>query len=291
MASETSRPATGTVASLPLAVALAGLFFCPWVKLSCSPQAMLAAMPQESGKAPAGLSFEDFASQAPELTPIGQASGWQLARGDMSPVRRESDRAPKINQGDGPEPRRWLYVCLLLPAAVLVAGGVNLAGKLSDPGAGKILLVAGLAGAAAVGMASRTDYFDDIVHQSSCPVSAAKARPQMERVIRTDTTPYLWTSLGLYGLLAVCGLSTLAAASNREEDWYATGASSPSAQQAPRMQPPGVPAHPTWRGNEGTAPGAGGAGAAETSQASTMAAARKPSGELPTFGPDINGGS
>ena len=286
MASKTSRPLTGAAASLPLAVGLVGLFFCPWVELSCSPQAMLAAMPDEQGDAPPGMSFQDFAASAPELTPIGQASGWQLARGEMSPARdEETGEVKEVDQGKGPEARPWLYFCLALPVAALAAGGLALGGVLSVGTAGKILLVAGVAGAGLVGLASQTDYCDDILGQSACPIAAAKAKPQMEGLIRTEATPYLWTSLGLYGLLAVCGLSTLGVASAEAERWHTAEAGSPldrGVQGSPQANglPPGM-----WREGEGQAGTAVPAGGDPMQDRR-----RRPSDELPSFGEDVNGG-
>jgi hypothetical protein len=165
-----------------------------------------------------------------ERTELGGASGWQLARGDMTPARRFERQAESVRQESEGLPRKrfWAYFGLALPALLLLAALAGAFGSLSARGAGRGLLLLGLTGAIVMLAAASVNYVDDIMSKSRQELAQAAANPanakarseaarsldqaetNMRKAIVTGTTPYLWASLAMYGLIAACGVAAKA---------------------------------------------------------------------------------
>ncbi len=208
----------GAMLPLPASVVLGVLFFMPWVTLSCDTQAALQA-----GEMPP-LSPE----QQLELernSKLIQASGWQLARGEVTettvaPIQRNGFQ----QQGEIPSSRVWAYTGLGLPVLLLLISAMRLSGGMPPGKAGGWMVVVGLAGIVLTLVVFSVNYVDDVTAEFETAESAdlghmtmrsrnqlQLASRQVERqlndLLKTDTTPYLWISLGLYVLVAGCGLS------------------------------------------------------------------------------------
>lgn len=201
-----SRASFTGIVSLPSAVALGVLFFLPWLRLSCSAQGMMDA--GEMQDAP------PFVMSAMGTQEIGRASGWDLARGEITPAHGSKPPARPDGAPQFPKPRLWVYVGLLLPVLAAIASLLVLGGRMPAGGAGKAMVVLGVAGIVLLLLVSQIDYVDDAVSlQTSghppCPAAAqseALATSKMKQILKTQATGYLWASMALYGVVAACGL-------------------------------------------------------------------------------------
>ena len=254
------RPGIGIVASVPMSLLLAGLFFAPWVRLSCRPEAITDDMP--SGQFPAGMQIPDDARE------IAQASGWQLAGGDLSlqgQYKEQEEQFRRQTQDQEiPRARPWVYACLAIPIGLLVVGAMGAVGMIRTGGGGWLLLLAatGLGFTMAV---ARVEYVDDAMDEARKDFDKAKqqqplgfrnemegaiaeAETRMKETLPTEATPYLWVSMGLYALVGFCGVATMvnpgqAAASARQEFHHdrRQQASDPFGRPA---RPGGLASHP-----------------------------------------------
>jgi hypothetical protein len=248
------RPHISSIASLPLSALLLVFFFLPWMRLSCDPRAAARMASQR----PAGLPLEMLSSME-----IGHASGWQLANGSMT-FNQTPANAQGMAPTDGeksPNARPWLYLCLALPILMLMTGALALTGSLSRHGAGKALLLLGIAGLGLSLAALSIDYIDDITDQAVDQVEgdAGGLSPtgrmafqrqldvmggQLKKFIKTKATPFLWATLGLYAAIAACGLAGLNAPEELSEPvheqpapaWRATPAREPEPRPQPQPQ-------------------------------------------------------
>lgn len=211
LSTSTPRIPVSLVASVPTAVALGVLFFLPWTKVSCSSEKVGSRSPYRHYVSTAGPSL-------PEITmEVGQASGWELARGEFRSDPRLGVQA-QIDAHDVPASRPWVYVGVALPAlagllGMLAAGGVRRAGL------SRLIVLIGLGGVGLMVAVSLVDFTDDIIsHIQTQAAQQGRAVPparlsQMEaelpQIIQTAPTPWIWISMGLYSLVAVCGLVAL----------------------------------------------------------------------------------
>lgn len=209
-----SRLQVAGLISLPMSVMLAVLFFMPWLELACDPKAVLAS-PQQT-VLPPGI-------QVTEPKTIAHASGWDLARGKLTPADEFKHHAdPASDQPKAPDDRPWVYACLVLPVLLALCGLMCVAGA-SPVAAGRGMLLLGVAGVILMLVAASVDYVDDMVAAAGDQASSAgackkvfdsaltQAVPKMKEVFRTDTTWCLWGSVVLYSIVAGCGMAVLTA--------------------------------------------------------------------------------
>ena len=145
----------------------------------------------------------------------------------MTPARRFEQQAESVRQEDEGLPRKrpWVYLGLALPALLLLTALAGAFGSLSAHGAGRGLLLLGLTGAILMLAAASANYVDDVMSKSRQELAQAPADPagakarseaarsldeaetNMRKALLTRTTPYLWASLALYGLIVACGMA------------------------------------------------------------------------------------
>ena len=210
---EPSRPPAGAIISLPLASLLVVFFFMPWLKLSCNTEAMAKAARPFNGQAmPQELAMS---------MDLAEASGWELATGQIALKGPYKEHEEGVGGDEGfPKSRPWVYLCLVVPIALLIVGAMGLCGSVSPRGASKGMLLLALGGLGLMLGVASVDYTDDLIEQAEeqmgqqglmpmspfSPQSPQKAlaqmKDQMSEVIETNCTGYLWISLGLYGLIA-----------------------------------------------------------------------------------------
>ncbi len=224
------RPPAGVFLSLLTSIGLVALFFMPWLKVSCNPQGAAEA---------AGFGgMQDVPEEFTKRTVLAHASGWDLARGKLTPEQRFEAQARAAEQDQkGPPPKPWVYGALGLPVLVVLLGLLCVSGKLTSSGAGKGMLLFGIAGVVLMFVAASTDYIDEAMEQAeedmaaqgaplACPAfqrNMSEAADKAKKIIQTKTTPYLWGSLALYVLIIGCGLGAtgpqLNAQSSASFDW------------------------------------------------------------------------
>jgi hypothetical protein len=215
MAADNARPRMGLIPPVPIALALAILFFLPWVGLSCNPTgASRGQLLAASGQFPAEMLEERL---------IAHASGWDLAQGDL---RLEEDVKGNCSdlgsQDDFPPSRLWAYFGLLLPMGVLLISAMGLTGRISPSGAGKVLLLLSLSGAGLMFAVTQVDYADDMLSQaekqsgqsgsircSGYRQSMAQAKKEMGKILMTSPTGWTWGMLAAYGVVSACGVASL----------------------------------------------------------------------------------
>lgn len=223
------------IISLLMAVALLGLFFMPWLTVSCDGQAIMTSAPPGARCKTATLAQQMSVPQSrlTEKRALASATGWALAAGKLT-FAEDLTGNPKAVKPAGndkvPKSRRWVYMGLALPGLLVLICGFAAAGGLPAR-AGKWMLLLGLTGLTFMIVAARVDYIDDAIDQACsdmprpanlCKRAAndfrAKAKAQLERaggrmkkIIKTEATVYLWVSLGLYGVIAGCGFVTVMA--------------------------------------------------------------------------------
>jgi hypothetical protein len=215
MAERRHRPHAGLIISLPTALLLAGLFFMPWVEVSCS-----------------GNVFDVVGIQTPQ--PMGaelrmskklvHVTGWQLARGEFTPsdeAFQEMERQEPPPGQEVPRARPWVYGCLGVPILIAVVAALGLAGVLTTSSSGKFVGLLALIGLCfCIGVWSMDYLVDDIVAGVEeqmddpgcriCPAARRKGlettRDRLEKIIEAEYTPYFWGVFGLHGVVMICGL-------------------------------------------------------------------------------------
>jgi len=218
---QSKRPVSlSVVIPLPVAGVVVMLFFMPWLNVSCETKEAMKAM-QAQGEF--GLSSVPIPFESQE---IAHASGWDLAGGKIaikSPV--QGGEGPLAEQPKTLKQRPWLYLCLAGPVVVLLLSIAAISGNVSTSGAGKGMMLFGVIGVVLMIMASTIDYIDDALDQAKdqapkcCSMppgcgfnpSMQQAKDEMKAFIKTETTPYLWISLGLHSLTVLCGLGACGA--------------------------------------------------------------------------------
>lgn len=210
----TPRPPRGVFLSVLMSVGLLVLFFMPWLRLSCNPQAATNAV-QLRG-------MQNVPEDLTKPTVLARASGWDLARGKLTPEKRFRGQARAQENAEDPPAKPWAYAGLVLPGLVVGFGLLCMSGKLTFTGAGKWMVVLGISGVVLMFVAASMDYIDEAMDVAEekmvaqgVPVGrtafrrdVAVATEQFKKVIQTKTTPYLWASLAMYVLIAGCGVAT-----------------------------------------------------------------------------------
>lgn len=211
------RPASVFV-SLLMSLGLLVLFFMPWLRVSCNPGAASNAAELRG--------MEGVPEELTRPTVLASASGWDLARGELTPDDRFKEQARAAQENDqAPPAKHWAYGGLVLPVLLVGLALLCLSGKLTCSGAGKWMLALGIAGVVLMSVAASMDYIDEAMDQAKdqmaahgapvgCPAfqqNVAAATDQAKEIIQTKATPFLWASLGIYVLIAGCGLVTLGA--------------------------------------------------------------------------------
>ncbi len=220
MAQNNSKPRTSVIVSLPIALLLIAFFFTPWLKVSCDAGQFTKSM---QGSNATGMPMTAQTGAIPEITAkIGQASGWELAGGNISLEAAYAQQNNPVGSDKPPlKSRTWLYLGLVLPALALVLGWFGVRGKAKTGTVGTWLLLIGIAGTVVILMAASIDYVDDAIDDmqdqipkgscgggpTPCPTGLREARSQMKKIIKTKGTVWLWGSLGMYVLLAGCGIA------------------------------------------------------------------------------------
>ncbi len=201
-----------------MSIGLLVLFFMPWLTLSCDPGALTQA-PEFRGAA-------DLPKEFTEPTVLVHASGWDLARGELTPEERFKGKACAAQDNEeGPPAKPWAYGGLVLPGLLVILALLCLLGRLTSPGAGKWMLLLGIAGVVLMLVAASVDYVDEAMDKakeemrargvrSGCrafELNMAEVASKTKEVIQTKATPYLWACLVLYGLIGLCGLVAIGA--------------------------------------------------------------------------------
>lgn len=207
----------------------------PWLTVSCDGQAVMASAPPEIRRKSQALAQQMGVppSRLTEKKALASASGWALAAGKLTPAEDLANKAnatqPQTDD-DVPKSRWWVYMGLAVPALLVLICGFAAVGPLPAR-AGKWMLMFGLTGLILMIVAARVNYVDDAVERSgrdiprprnACARDANRLREQakaqlertgdkMKKIVKTEATVYLWASLGLYGVIAACGLVSVMA--------------------------------------------------------------------------------
>ncbi|HAU37602.1 MAG TPA: hypothetical protein DCX07_07770 [Phycisphaerales bacterium] len=182
-----------SVVSLPLSLLLVIFFFLPWVDLKCGGQE------------------------------VGHASGLQLSIGKMSlseqmEKMQKEQGAEETKKDEGPDARPWFFLGLIVPIVGLLVGVMGLCGKFQTMPLGAALAGVGVLGILVVILAANVDYTDEMVRdQQKDSASAGAGNDEMSRqmeanmrkVLTTEGTGVLWTSMVLYILLLLCGAANI----------------------------------------------------------------------------------
>jgi hypothetical protein len=205
----------GSGFSMPMAILLLIFFFMPWAELNCG------------------------------TMQIGEASGWQMTKGDMTSIQPDmSSSMPgvKVTKDEGDDAkdpsesinaRPWFILGLIVPIALLGVGVLGLTSKMPTGGA---LVVLGAIGMVVMLLAANVDYSDEVLADmekqeqakkaAAEPASGDEADPfsagmekamgdtmqsQMAGQIQTESTGIVWACLALYMLVVVCGAVSLVA--------------------------------------------------------------------------------
>ncbi len=259
MAENNPRPRISTIVPLPVSLLLIVFFFLPWLTLSCNSGELTKAMQTSGG-----------AGMLEVTAKIAQASGWQLANGDIS---LKVPQAQKDNtfgaDNNGLKSRSWLYIALAAPVLALLLSGLGVTGNLNAGTVGKGLLLLGIVGTVTILAVASIDYVDDAIDkmQDDMPKSSrggpapyqqdmGQAKAEMKKFVKTEGTVYLWSSLGMYVLLAGCGFAARTAPLELGFEQDAASASAaaylgplerirqPDADRLPDFGPDLIPAEP-----------------------------------------------
>ena len=216
------KPRISMMLPLPVSLLLIVLFFLPWLTVSCDAGEFTKTMQKPGAANMPPMPNMPPMSGMPEVTAkVGQASGWQLAKGDISlkGAYAQKDGRPD-SQDELLKSRPTLYMGLVVPILALLIGGLGAAGNANARTAGTVLLLLAIAGTVAVLWAASIDYVDDSMDKfqqeatksscrgpAPCPKGMDEAKANMKKLIKTEGTGYLWASLGMYVLLAGCGIA------------------------------------------------------------------------------------
>jgi hypothetical protein len=216
MANPSPRPPAGVFVSLLVSIGLLGLFFMPWLSVSCNLQGAPNAAELRG--------IEGLPVELTKPTVLARATGWNLARGELTPDERFKAQADQDNS-EGPPAKHWAWAGLVLPGLLAGLALLCICGRLGAGGAGKWMLLLGIGGVALMFVAASMDYVDEAMDQAKEQMASfgaplgcrafrqnmAIATDQAKKVIQTKTTAYLWGCLGMYVLIAGCGLAVMGA--------------------------------------------------------------------------------
>jgi len=210
---------------LPVSVVLIVLFFLPWLTVSCDAREFGMAM-QRPGPGNMGpMANMPPMARMPEVTAkVAQASGWQLATGDISLKGAYAQKDGRAgSQKELLKSRPSLYMALVVPILALLIGGFGVGGNARPGTVGTGLLLLAIVGTATVSWAASIDYVDDMMDKvqqevpgscrsccrgrAPCTTGVEEAKANMKKLIKTTGTGYLWASLGMYVLLGGCGVA------------------------------------------------------------------------------------
>lgn len=221
----------GGVLSAPAAIGLTILFFMPWVKIQCSP----ANAPDEQKPTPQQI--EQMKAQAPKglisddgAINMGQASGYELAMGRISPpdVEDPEGRMKQEQPDEGDIQARPLFWAGIALPVLLLLGGLNvMAGKTSPRTWAVLALIFTAAGAGLCYQASQVSYAEDMASASkkkqdpnANPMAQAMQEQMaeaMNKMLRSQPTDYLKASAIVYGAVGLLCLPGLIAPGRRME--------------------------------------------------------------------------
>jgi len=249
----------------PLAMVLVGLFFMPWLEVSCAvggPGLLPIDLPVDS---PGAVDTSNLPRDAKGRLTLGKVSGWQLARGEFdatAPIP-EQQQVPSPCQPEIPRSRTWAYAGLVLPALTALIAIIGLCGRLSTNSAGKWVALLGFLGVCMCFAVWQMDYVvDDVLTEFEDQLEASGAnfnpmvldqgleeiREQLAKVIVSRPTPQFWLSGGLYLALLVCGFvasalrdpSVVVSDSDEAVNWRADVLQPAAAGPSPAAAPPAL---------------------------------------------------
>lgn len=166
----------------PIAIVLIILFFVPWVELNCGG------------------------------TPLGTASGFQLATGGITPRQELQEQNPdKVKEDDGPEARPWFLLGLFVPLGLLAVCGLVFLGRLSPISGGTFLALLALVGVVVMILAANVDYREEMRRDSAeRDKHAGIGSPDLSGMISTTTRGTVWACLTLYIVTGLLGVACAA---------------------------------------------------------------------------------
>lgn len=236
MTTSADKMRPSAIIPLPAAALVGALFFMPWLNLSCDAEQVAQWMRMQNMPGPAEVPAG--------VQELGHASGWELAGGDISlSIPFQSNDEGLQGADEVLKARGWLYGGLALPVAILLLALGSVSGVLCQGLAGKAIVALSVVGILLTVCATRIDYVDDAMANMKDQASVWQAGPslsfgrsvqqagrEMKRFVKTTASVGLWASVGLYSLMAVCGL--------------AVSAQSPQAKPAFMADQTATPAHP-----------------------------------------------
>ena len=253
------KPRISMILPLPVSLLLIVLFFLPWLTVSCDAREFTKAI-QNSGAANTGpMANMPPMATMPEVTAkVAQASGWQIATGDISLKGAYAQKDGRAgSQDELLKSRPSLYLALVVPILALLFSGLGATGNAKTETVGTGLLVLAIVGTATVLWAASINYVDDAMDKlqadvpsccrgrAPCTAGVDQAKANMKKLIKTSGTGYLWASLGMYVLLAGCGIAArstpLGLAYQPERASSAAAARSPLLERPRRAGGGGLP--------------------------------------------------
>ncbi|MFP4105152.1 MAG: hypothetical protein ACLFVU_03585 [Phycisphaerae bacterium] len=217
METQQDNPHKGIVISMPLALLLAVAFFMPWLKLSCN---SIRAVPQEK-LYEVGI-YPELARDYPT---VATASGWQIALGRVDVSGPYKAAVRNITREWDPVPSRWwVFGGLLAPLGLLAICGLGISGNMPRELVGKIIIGLAVVGLAVLVGVACQDYMNDVYSASEETLAAhgivlnstgeqalEQSRARARSHLPTGGTPVLWGSMGVYVMVAICGIVALVA--------------------------------------------------------------------------------
>jgi hypothetical protein len=202
--------------TVPTSLLLVGLFFMPWVNVSCHAPSELAIDVDQS--------MAELTEMPPVEGLVGHATGYDLARGRITPADGGSKSlSVSIGSREVPAPRFWMYAALVVPGFLAVLGVLTLLGPLPPHNGGRSITLLALIGAAVVFSGTQIDYVSEYASNAEdqgmlTGGTSKRLRPwqrqreinrikqELRKGVVQQTTWYPWVSLGLYGLVGLCGV-------------------------------------------------------------------------------------
>jgi hypothetical protein len=221
----------GGLLTTPAAIGLAILFFMPWVKLQCSPAEAPddeKPSPQQVGQmqaqAPEGLISDDGAIN------LGQASGYELAMGRLSPpdIKDPEGKVKQKGPNEGDiRPRYVFWAGIALPVLLLLGGLNVITGKTSPRTWAVLALIFAAAGVGLCYQATQVNYGEDMAaaqkKNAGRQISPRAQEIQsnmaeaMDKMLQTVPTDFLKATAIVYGAVGLICLPGLFAAGQRRQ--------------------------------------------------------------------------
>lgn len=182
MNARTVLPKAASGLSLSFSAFLLVLFFLPWLKVSCV---------SEDGS---------------RRVEIGQATGWQVFKGDLAYDKQWQHGPVTVKEEKKSEtaPRRWAILGLFLPGMAALISLLTLVGRMPPASTGKLLLLLAALGVGVTVLAIQIDYSKD-GQDASGKNDALPSQEKLGKMVRTEPTPWLWTTLVMNALLGGAG--------------------------------------------------------------------------------------